>query len=611
MTPELALQNLGLYSSQVAILTAMAAALAWAFRLRVPRAELTFWYMLLTLCLLFPLLQPWHASPVQTAAEVTFGTILLRTAASTSHGFTLSWPYGWSGAALAALAAGAVLRLALLGLGVFRLRRLERRAAAAPACAALERAAALAGVQAEFRSSDEVRGPVTFGLRRPVVLLPAGFYDLAPAEQESVTVHELLHVRRSDWLYTIAEEIVRAVLWFHPAIWFVLNRIQLAREQAVDRAVVECTRHTDEYVGALLKIAAARIEPDLAPAPLFLKKRHLRERVAAIVKGANMSKRRLNLTMFAVLAALPLMAAFLAWQIPLRAAPQEVRDGQGVEVRTDVFKVLHRTGVEYPEEARQKGVSGGVVVAVTVNDKGDVTDAKIINGPDELRRAVLSSVLNWHFAMDPVTVNGEERPVPHSFEVAIMFNAPGTMTVIQQPGTRHKAMTIDRIDLSALPQTLRDRVDAAMPVRTGQLLTDESLDETTKALRAIDSHLRVRGAIKNNETATDLYVTLAGNTGPAERIRVGGNVQAMNLLQKVTPKYPPDAKAARVQGVVRMQATIGKDGHILDLQVLNGDPLLVPSALEAVRQWVYKPTWLNGEPVEVITQIDVNYTLAP
>jgi TonB family protein len=259
-----------------------------------------------------------------------------------------------------------------------------------------------------------------------------------------------------------------------------------------------------------------------------------------------------------------------------------------------------------------KGISGGVVVAVTVNDKGDVTDANIVSGPDELRKAVLSSVLNWHFAMDPVMVNGQERPVPHSFEVAIMFNPGAPMAVIQQPNTsaRHRPMMIDRIDTSALPQTLRERVDAAIPVRSGQMLTDEGLDETTKALRAIDSHLRVRGAIKNNETTTDLYVTLAPNTNPVDRIKVGGNAQAMNLIQKVTPKYPPDAKAARVQGTVRMQAAIGKDGHILDLEVINGDPLLVPSALEAVRQWVYKPTLLNGEPVEVVTQIDVNYTLS-
>jgi protein TonB len=95
-----------------------------------------------------------------------------------------------------------------------------------------------------------------------------------------------------------------------------------------------------------------------------------------------------------------------------------------------------------------------------------------------------------------------------------------------------------------------------------------------------------------------------------QRIRVGGNVQAANLIRKVTPQYPPLAKQARVQGTVRFQAIIGKDGTIQNLQMLSGHPLLVPAATDAVRQWLYRPTLLNGEPVEVITQIDVNFTLS-
>ncbi len=95
-----------------------------------------------------------------------------------------------------------------------------------------------------------------------------------------------------------------------------------------------------------------------------------------------------------------------------------------------------------------------------------------------------------------------------------------------------------------------------------------------------------------------------------QRIRVGGNVQAANLVRKITPQYPPLAKQARVQGTVRFQAIIGKDGTIQNLQMLSGHPLLVPAATEAVKQWLYKPTLLNGEPVEVITQIDVNFTLS-
>ncbi|MGA2327890.1 MAG: energy transducer TonB [Bryobacteraceae bacterium] len=94
------------------------------------------------------------------------------------------------------------------------------------------------------------------------------------------------------------------------------------------------------------------------------------------------------------------------------------------------------------------------------------------------------------------------------------------------------------------------------------------------------------------------------------RIRVGGNVQQANLIRKITPVYPPLAKQARIQGQVRFTAIIGKDGSIQNLQIVSGHPLLVPAAQDAVRQWLYRPTLLNGEPVEVITQIDVNFTLS-
>ncbi len=95
-----------------------------------------------------------------------------------------------------------------------------------------------------------------------------------------------------------------------------------------------------------------------------------------------------------------------------------------------------------------------------------------------------------------------------------------------------------------------------------------------------------------------------------KRIRVGGAVQRANLIRQVRPIYPALARQARIQGTVRLTAIIAKNGAIEKLEVLGGHPLLVPSALQAVKQWRYKPTLLNGQPVEVVTQIDVNFTLS-
>jgi protein TonB len=94
-----------------------------------------------------------------------------------------------------------------------------------------------------------------------------------------------------------------------------------------------------------------------------------------------------------------------------------------------------------------------------------------------------------------------------------------------------------------------------------------------------------------------------------QRIPVGGNVQQAKLINQPKPQYPPLARQARIQGTVRFTAIIGIDGKIQNLTLVTGHPLLVPSAQQAVKQWVYQPTLLNGEPVEVVTQIDVNFTL--
>ena len=83
-----------------------------------------------------------------------------------------------------------------------------------------------------------------------------------------------------------------------------------------------------------------------------------------------------------------------------------------------------------------------------------------------------------------------------------------------------------------------------------------------------------------------------------------------NLVRRVQPVYPSTAKMARIQGQVVLSAVIGKEGSIEKIQVVAGHPLLVQSALEAVKQWVYQPTTLNGDPVGVETEIDVNFTLS-
>jgi protein TonB len=97
---------------------------------------------------------------------------------------------------------------------------------------------------------------------------------------------------------------------------------------------------------------------------------------------------------------------------------------------------------------------------------------------------------------------------------------------------------------------------------------------------------------------------------PIERVPIGGVVRPPQILREVRPAYPPLARQARVSGTVKLEAVIAIDGSIQALRVASGHPLLTLAAVEAVRQWRYQPTTLNGNPVEVALVIEVHFTLS-
>ncbi len=635
MTAALMLDNLLAWSAQICVLAA-AGSLA-ALALTSPRARLLFWQAILAFALLLPAMQPWR-EPVDAQSGVVAST-----AASSSalvihrSGPGLPWKREYL---LVILAAGAVLRLLWIGAGLFRLRRHRldaRMLAASPV--------PFANPRVRWFVSSTVGGPVTFGFLNPSILLPARVLDLPPDLREAIAHHELAHVRRRDWLFVLTEEAIRGLLWFHPAVWFVLSRIQLAREQVVDAEVVGLTRDRERYLNALVAVAAQRLLPDVAPAPLFLKKRQLAQRVAAVLKETRMSKPRMIFSLTAAGSAAFLAAFAAVWMFPMQAPAQTpqvvngrttiVADGPGVVVEPGA-KIQHRPPVFFPAGVTATGV---VIVEASVNSKGEVTDAHVVSGPEELRRAALQSVLNWHFSID--------GGLPPTVQSAIRFEtAPKTAGAAPVPAARPTSLYLKSVDTSALSPDLAEKVQAAMPVHAGDAFGGAQLAAVRSAVQGVDEHL----TIMMNSAGSDamLIVILAppaqgvvggvpggvrggvagvsggivggvpGVLGPLtpddapnpQRIRVGGNLQAMNLIRKVTPLYPPEAKMARIQGIVRFTATIAKDGSILNLELVSGHPLLADSAREAVSQWVYKPTLLNGSPVEVITQIDVNYTLA-
>jgi protein TonB len=602
--------------------------------MRSPKSRLIFWHALLAACLLIPLVQPWRTEVITTTVQVSAGATIMVAPAAARH----SWHVSPIEIALAILMAGCMARLGLLATGFWRLRRYRRNSIPfepAPAWA----------VEADLRLSSDVASPVTFGLRRPVVLLPANFPEFDAGLQDAILCHEVLHVRRRDWVAMLAEELVRAGLWFHPAIWWLLGEIQLAREQTVDRAVIEMTKAREQYVDALLTVAGAALQLDLAPAPLFLRKRHLKRRVISILKETRMSKTRTVSTLAVGLAILTGACWFVTTTFPLSAAPQSVTDVMGVSVDTQGAHLMHRSPVMYPRDAQIAGIEGTVLAQVTLDANGNVSDASILSGPDQLRKPVLQSLLSWHFTKDAA---GSSRQIVVTFHLPDpkATTAPQTLPALQAAvatlqADREKAVTVQAGVLGATPsvapapgyspRTIRqitvsgvemsqDEVLSKLPVHVNDEWRPESMQALNEAVHQIDEHLNVA---VTQLSPSGIIIRISGPGGPARTtdvstaaptqpsvIPVGGRVQNVKLVYKEDPVYPQMAKEARIQGTVELAALIGPDGHVQQLNVVSGHPLLRQAALDAVKQWIYSPTLLNGNQVSVSTTIEVTFSLS-
>ena len=216
---------------------------------------------------------------------------------------------------------------------------------------------------------------MTFGVRSPVVLLPGGFPRTGPADAGShplprTAARASAATGSSPW----PKKWCARMFWFHPAIWWLLGEISLAREQAVDREVVELTQARDEYVDALLAIAGATPQLDLAPAPLFLRKRHLKQRVVSILKEVRMSKTRLISALAAGLGILAAACWFVTATFPLAAAPQMVNDAPGVTVDAGGAASCTARRVRLSRGcARASGIQGTVTVEATLDGSGNVS----------------------------------------------------------------------------------------------------------------------------------------------------------------------------------------------------------------------------------------------
>ena len=280
MIAGISLDNLTLWALQAVLVASVGAILPLVLRIRHPRSLLAYYRAVLLLCFALPMIQPWQDSLAVVAPS---SLQLPSQAAAGSWGTVITW----------ILLLGSLAKLCWLGIGVWQLRRYRKFAVPlSPTPDSIREATRIIGADALFCVSEQVSGPATLGHIDPIVLLPSSFKSLDAEAQHSIACHELLHVRRKDWLATMAEEIFSAFLWFNPGAWWVLAQARLSREQLVDSEVVLLTAR-EPYVKALLSMAVVSRRGWAFPAASFLNEGHLVHRMRLLLMESKRSALRL------------------------------------------------------------------------------------------------------------------------------------------------------------------------------------------------------------------------------------------------------------------------------------------------------------------------------
>jgi TonB family protein len=410
----IAVTNLVAYSLQLGALALAALTVTLALRLRTPLPALRFWQAILVAAVLLPLVQlsaavaPIDDTPIVLAALAS--TTSVNAIASRTPGVATWLLY------LASI--GVAIRLLWLTAGLVRLRAITRRAEPTTAFDPLMQSlSATLRATANVAITDAVATPATVGVRRPLILVPRRLLTLPEAVQRAVLAHELLHVRRRDWLHTIAEEAWCALLWFHPAARFISSRLALARETVVDEATILVTRDRRAYAEALL--AFANPQPHLPGVTALIGRRQLSQRISLIAEEDVMTRRRTIVSFVVAVCVAGAAASAAVSAFPFtRGARQSVIYEAGDGITLPV--VVREVKPSYTPEAMQNKIQGSVFLHVIVGVTGDVTDVTVTESldreyglDDEAVRAA------WQWKFKPGTKDG--KPVPVRVTIQLTF----------------------------------------------------------------------------------------------------------------------------------------------------------------------------------------------
>jgi TonB family protein len=580
-------------------------------------------------------------------------------------------------------------------------------------------------------------GPLTFGVFRKTILLPATAEEWSIDRRRLVLAHELAHVKRNDGLGQLLCQAACMVYWFDPLVWYAVHRLGVERERACDDYVltglggsatdyaehlVQIARTLNSGLGLIAASMAQRSQLKLRVLSILdsrMRRRQMtRFSMAVLLSLAAVTTLGLSSIQIARLSAMPLPAILTPLHPPGAVAPSSQTVASPAQaVGEEPGFTVNRLPISYPTEAMQKRVQGTVIVELDFNGKGEIVASRVLSGPEELRDAAIRTALqnnypirsarslqvNVDFKLPPaetgeiagITTDASRVPIPGVTvtatnsgtgtdlaavtDEACSYRFPGmtagtyrlTARLISfpevsfnnvrlgesqqvrlnfalDPGSQslspiYAIPSIARISLpdhirpgviqtlvlTGLRQSAFAEVNEKLRNVKGQKLTTELLTQVRASIKETSWGDKPAGFVVSSRTdgTADLLIKFAerGASVNAEVIAGPGldaYLQSSNAARSerdsgadsvkgVLPIYPQEAKDAKLQGVVVFEVDADANGTFSGLSTITGHPLLIPPALDAVRQWVFKPTLLDGQPVAAVHTVTLNFAFLP
>ncbi len=321
--------------------------------------------------------------------------------------------------------------------------------------------------------SDRARSPLAMGWLKPVVILPASaLLALSPESLEAVLAHELAHLRRGDYLANLLQTLAEALLFFHPAAWWLSRQIREIREHCCDDAAAALLGDPMPLAEGLAALAALRRPPSDPEPALAAARGTLMHRITRLFQPRPAHVSSLRGITFLIAGVTLFGATALAARQPPANRQAPIHDFDSSKIRL----AYRPNPPAYPAEAKAKGITGTVVVEVTVGTEGRVESAKAVSGPEPLQATAVDYARGWRF--EPARVNG--KPVQARFRLTMPFR-------LHQDATAVHDFPFDQIQVTYRPDPPAYPAEAKAKGITGTVIVEVLVDrdgrvESAKAI---------------------------------------------------------------------------------------------------------------------------------